>query len=122
MHEPMGNGGCSKGGNGGCSKGCFFLTWGKRKMHEEKEEFLLFSSIILATDFLHLPSSYNSFSHFAKQYLEPPIPTGPPSTLAAVLPSFPASCTVFLHLIYSCTMKMLVRDSSKTHVAIYQST
>jgi len=63
-----------------------FFHLGERKMHEEKGERLLFSSIILATTFLHLPSSYTSFFHFAKQYLEPPIPTGSPSTLAAVLP------------------------------------
>jgi uncharacterized membrane protein (DUF485 family) len=60
---------------------------GKRKMHREKEELLLFSSIILAMTFLHLPLSYTLFLHFAKQYLEPPILTGSPNILAAVLPS-----------------------------------
>jgi uncharacterized membrane protein (DUF485 family) len=64
-----------------------FLTGGKKEMHREKEELVLFSSIILATTFLHLYSSYTSFFHFAKQYLEPPVATGSPNTLAAVLPS-----------------------------------
>jgi hypothetical protein len=88
-------------------------------MHREKEEYLLLSSIVIANTFLHLPSSHTSFFHFVKQSLEPPIPTGSPNILAAVL----LHCIVhqFLHSVHSCTTMMFVGDTCKTLVPTYKA-
>jgi len=74
----------------------FFLTGGKERCMRRRKNFYYLLPLFLQQLFsTYLPLMLH-FPILLKQYLEPPIPTGSPNTLAAVLPSLhrvPVFCT-----------------------------